>query len=92
MHKHFDNIPSFRPIVDTIGTTYYSVGKYLSELLNPLTENEYSLRDSFNAAKRINRTLPLVQGNKEYMFGSLNVVSLFTNFPLRQIFNIILSE
>ena len=36
MHKHFNNIPSLRPMVDTNGTTHYSVGKYLSELLNPL--------------------------------------------------------
>ena len=61
MHKHFDNIPSFWPIVDTTETTHYSVGKYLSELLNPLTQNEYSLRDSFDPAKRINHILPLVQ-------------------------------
>ena len=61
MHKHFDNIPSFCPIVDTTETTHYSVGKYLSELLNPLTQNEYSHRDSFDAAKRINHILPLVQ-------------------------------
>ena len=32
MHKHFDNIPSFRPIVNTTGTTHYSVGKYLSKI------------------------------------------------------------
>ena len=68
IHKHFDNIPPFRPIVDTTGTTHYSVGKYLSELLNSLTQNEYSLRDSFDAANRINRILPLVQENEDYMF------------------------
>ena len=39
IHKHFDNIPPFRPIVDTTGTTHYSVGKYLSEPLNPLRQN-----------------------------------------------------
>ena len=92
MHKHFDNIPSFRPIVDTTGTTHYPVGKYSSELLNPLTQNEYSLRDSFDAANRINRILPLVQENEEYIFVSLDVVSLFTNVPLRKTVNIILKR
>ena len=32
MHKHFDNIPSFRPIVNTNGTRHYSAGKYLSTI------------------------------------------------------------
>ena len=61
MHKHFDNIPSFKPIGDTTATTHYSVGKHLSELLNPLTQNEYSLTDSFDAANRISCILPLVR-------------------------------
>ena len=37
IHKLFENIPLFRPMIDTLGRTHYSVGKYLSELLNPLT-------------------------------------------------------
>ena len=31
-------------MIDAIGTTHYSFGKYLSELLNPLTHNDYSLK------------------------------------------------
>ena len=81
MHKQFDNIPSFWLIVGTTGITHYSVAKYLSELLDPLTQNEYSLRDSFHVANRIYCVLPLVQENEEYMFVSLDVVSLFTNVP-----------
>ena len=69
-------------MVDTTGITHYSVGK--SELLNPLTQNEYSLRDSFHVANRIYRILPLVQENEEQMFVSPDVVSLFTNVPLRK--------
>ena len=65
MHRHFDNNPPFQSIVDTTGTTHYSVGKYLSKLLSPLTQNEYSLTDSFDAANRINRILPLVLEKEE---------------------------
>ena len=69
IHKQFDNIPSFRPIVDTTGSTDYSVGKCLSELLNPLTQNEYSLRYSYDAVNRINHILSLVQKMKNtYLF------------------------
>ena len=52
-HKEFSNIPKFRPIIDTIETTNCLVGKHLTILLNPLTINEYSLKDSFDAANRI---------------------------------------
>ena len=65
---------------------HWSNKKYLSELLNPLTQNEYSLRDSFDAASRINSILPLVQENEEYIFISLGVVSLFINVHLRKTF------
>ena len=40
IYKLFENIPSFRHIIGTTGTTHYPVGKYLSELLNPLTHND----------------------------------------------------
>ena len=38
-HKSYGTIPSFRPIVDTTNTPYYGISKYLSSLLNPLTDN-----------------------------------------------------
>ena len=89
IHKLFENIPSFRPIIDTTGTTHYSVGKYLSELLNPLTHNDYSLKDSFDAATRIRRILPQVRENDDYMFISLDVASLkkTVNIILKRIYN-----
>ena len=92
IHKTFETIPSFRPIVDTTGTTHYSVGKYLSNLLNPLTHNEYTLKDSFDAVERINAIPPELRSNSEYMFVSLDVVSLFTNVPLKKTVNIILKR
>ena len=41
VHKSFDRVPSFQPIIDTIGSTHYNVGKYIMKLLNPLTQNKY---------------------------------------------------
>ena len=38
-HKAFDSLPPFRPIIDTTGTAYECVAKYLSKLLFPLTLN-----------------------------------------------------
>ena len=57
-----------------------------------MTQNEYSLRDSFDAANRINHILPLVQENEEYMFVTLDVVSLFTSTPLCKTVNISLKR
>ena len=57
-----------------------------------MTQNEYSLRDSFDAANRINRILPLVQKNEDYMFVSVDVVSLFTNVSICKTVNIILKR
>ena len=48
-HKHFDHLPSFRPIIDKTGTACELVAKYLSKLLYPLTLNEHKLQDSFEA-------------------------------------------
>ena len=42
-HKHFDLLPSFRPIIDTTGTACELVAKYLSKLLYPLTLNEHKI-------------------------------------------------
>ena len=84
VHKTSNSIPSFRPIIDTTGITHYSVGKYLSELLNPLTYNIYTVKDSFDAANKVNQIPSNVQNSDEYVFVSLNVVSLFTNVPLKK--------
>ena len=83
IHKECDTIPEFCPIIDTTGTPYYEVGKFLAKLLNPLTMNEFSLKDSFDATKRI-QNIPDELFEKGYRFVSFDVKSLFTNVPTRQ--------
>ena len=92
VHKAFDDIPPFRPIIDTIGTTHSSAGKYLSEVLYPLIQNQLSIKDSFDAGNRINSILPEVTNSNDLVFVSLDVVSLFTNVPLKKTVNIILKR
>ena len=36
-HKKFDTLPEFRHVIDTTNTPHYNVGKFLSNLLHPLT-------------------------------------------------------
>ena len=44
VHKAFDDTPPFCPIIDTIGITHSSIRKYLSEVLYPRTQNQFSIR------------------------------------------------
>jgi len=80
-HKEFDRLPQFRPIIDTTGSTHYNVGKYLSNILQPLTINEFVFKDSFDAATKI-RQIPKELYDNGCELVSFDVTSLFTNVPL----------
>ena len=71
-HKKFDTLSKFRPIIDTTNTPHYNVGKFLSNLLHPLTD--YSLTDSFDAVTQINN-IPKHLFREGYQFVSFDVVS-----------------
>ena len=90
IHKEYSTLPPFTPIIDTIGSTHYSVGQFITKLLNPLTANEYLLKDSFEAADKIKSVYELV--NEGYKFVSFDVTSLFTNVPLNKTITIILNR
>ena len=53
IHKQFDNLPSFLPIIDTTGSAHYLTAKLLANLLKPLTTNQFTFDDSFDAARKI---------------------------------------
>ena len=91
VHKQFVRIPPLRPIVDTIGSTHYGVGKYISNLLNPLCLNQYHLKDSFDAAEKI-KAIPSELFDDGYKFVSFDVKSLFTNVPLDKTINVIMDR
>ena len=88
-HKSFRDLPAFRPIVDTTTTPHYNVGKFLSSLLNPITINDYNLRDSFHAVSEI-KTIPDSLFDQDYRFVSFDIASLFTNVPLKRTIKMIL--
>ena len=64
------------------------VGKFLSNLLHPLTLNNHFLTDSFDATTQINKHL----FQEVYQFDSFDVQSLFTNVPLSRTVQIILNR
>ena len=87
VHKPLvDNLPKLRPIISAIGTPAYKLAKFLVSLCPDLTQNEYTLKDSFEFASIID------QQNHNLFMGSLDVDSLFTNVPLDETINIILDQ
>ena len=89
IHKTFDTLPPFRPIIDTTRTAYQPTAEFITQLLNPLTINEFTIQDSFDAVHEINNIPPNLF-NDGYKFVSFDVKSLFTNIPLHKTVNIIL--
>ena len=71
-----DCLTSFRPILSAIGTPTYKLAKFLVPILEPLTTNEYTIKDSFTFAEE-----PQSFDSKLVM-ASFDTVSLFTNIFL----------
>ena len=79
VHKSVeDNFPSFRPILSAIGTPAYDLAIFLVPILKTLTENEYTVHDSFLFTSEVSRF------NSKSLIASLDVESLFTNIPLEE--------
>ena len=54
IHKALeDGLPSFCKILSAIGTSTYKLAKFCDQLLKPLTNNKYALKDSFSFAKEV---------------------------------------
>ena len=52
-HKPFQHLPKFQSIIDTMNTRYQNIGKLLTSLLFLLAQNEYVVKNSFEAAAKI---------------------------------------
>ena len=74
-----------------IGTPYHGIGTFLKNLLSPLTQNEYTVKDSFEAVNKIPKIPPeLFEQGYSYVY--FNAESLFTSMPLKRTVNIILDR
>ena len=72
-------IPPFRPIVSSVNTYNYQLTKYLCTLLQPHLPSTYAISDSFSFAQE----RKTIDTSNKFMF-SFDVVSLFTNTPLKE--------
>ena len=81
-----NNLPKFRPILSAINTPGYNSAKFLIPIIEPLTQNEFTIKDPFSFAKEIT-----MYDSSLYM-ASLDVESLFTNIPLNETVNNCVSD
>ena len=51
--KYVDGFPPFGTILSALQTPTYNPGKYLAPILEPLTNKNYTVKDSFNFATEI---------------------------------------
>ena len=87
VHKQqVDGCPPFRPILSALQTPTYNLAKFLVPILNPLTKNEYTVKDSFQFAEEICEQDPTLT------MGSLGVDSLFINIPLDETIDICINQ
>jgi len=70
---HKENVP-IRPIMSAIGSPTYELSKYLANILSPLQNNEYTVKNSASFVEKI-RTLSV---DPDEILVSFDVVSLFT--------------
>ena len=72
-------VPPLRPIVSSVNTFNYQLAKYLCNLLQPHLPDAFSISDSFSFVEE----LKTVDFSNKFMV-SFDVVSLFTNIPLKE--------
>ena len=76
-----DGLPSFRPILSAIGTPTYKLAKFLVPVLELLTTNEYTIKDSFTFSEE------LQSFDSKLVMASFDIESLFTNICLQETIN-----
>ena len=80
---HKDGLP-LRPILSSIGTCGYGLAKYLVPHLEPLTHNEFTVKDSFSFSDEITK----FDSADQLIMASFDIKSVFTNIPLDETIDI----
>ena len=87
VHKPLvDGFPKLRPILSAINTPTYKLAKFLVNIMEPLTKDDYTVKDTFTFAEDV-RTQ-----NSAFFMSSFDVDSLFTNIPLNETIEICCDE
>ena len=81
VHKIKSNpeVPSFRPIVSSIGSFNYNLSRFLYDMLTPFIPTDCCTQDSFSFVKEVQEV-----SVSDHFMVSYDVCSLFTNIPLNE--------
>ena len=83
VHKDpVDGFPKLRPILSAIGTPTYKLAKHLVQILEPLTKDDFTVKDSFTVTNNIQTV------SADGYMTSFDIDSLFTNIPLDETIDI----
>ena len=84
---HKNGIP-LRPISSAIKTSSNNISKYLVGILENLTTNNYTLKNSYEFANFISK----FRNTNQLFMCSFYIKSLYTNIPLNETIEIILNK
>ena len=84
---HKPNVP-MRPILSANNTTSYNLSQYLVPLLSDLSTNEFTIKNSYDFANYVNS----LEDSSKYIMCSFDIESLFTNIPLDETIEVIISQ
>ena len=84
--QEVDGCPPFKPILSALQTPTYNLAKFLVPILDPLTKNEYMVKESFPFAEEI------CEQDPSSSVASLDVDSLFTNILLDKTIDICINQ
>ena len=84
---HKLNVP-VRPIFRACGTATYALAKFLVPLLSPISENEFTVKNSYEFVESVRN----FQFTEDMVMASFDVESLFTNIPVTETVNIALDS
>ena len=68
--------------LSAIKTPSYNIAEHLFPILEPITTNKFTIKNSFEFAKEV------IEQDSGFYMASLDVESLFTNIPLQETINI----
>ena len=84
---HKSNVP-LRPVLSACNTATFKLAKNIVNILEPITYNNFSVKNSFDFVKELSGHPDL----KNYVMVSYDVESLFTSIPVNETIEIILNK
>ena len=78
----------YRPIFAAYNTASFKISKYLVQILSPIAENEYTIKNSTHFKNEIEK----VANSQDFIMASFDIKDLYTNIPLQETIEICISQ